>query len=362
MSKALVSFEHRDPDADVLVVTNHWPTEELPSYGIFMKRQLDSLVRRGMRADVMFVRGYRGSLAYPVAALRLLAMSLRRGRRYRVVHAHGGETAVAAIFHLRAPLVVSYCGDDLLGTPRADGVVPWHSRLRRRAIRALARRADATITKSAEMGEVLPGRLRAANNVVPNGVDDSTFRPLDRAEARARFGFADDDRIVLFAADPAVERKRHPLAAAACELAAERVPGVRLHVAKDTPPADVPALMSAADCLILTSAIEGSPNVVKEALMCDLPVVSVAVGDTVEQLERVRDSHVCDATPEALADGLCAVLDPPRRSNGREASPHLTLDAVAARVEGIYDSVAAPQAAAAVTAPTVSGPAGRRSM
>jgi glycosyltransferase involved in cell wall biosynthesis len=361
VSDGLVTVERSDPEADVLVVTNHWPTDENPGYGIFMRRQLDSLVRRGLRCDVMFVRGYRSPLAYPAAALRLLRMSLGR-RRYRLVHAHAGETALAAMFHLRTPLVVSYCGDDLLGTPDAGGAIPWRSRLRRGAIRALSRRASATITKSPELQSALPERVARRNTVAPNGVDDDAFRPLDRAEARARLGFEDADRVVLFAAPPSVERKRYPLAKAACEAAAARVPGVRLHVAEGTPPADMPWLMSAADCLILTSAIEGSPNVVKEALMCDLPVVSVVVGDTRELLDGVEDSHLCDATPESLAQGLCAVLDPPRRSNGRAASRRLTLDAVAERVERIYESVGAPAAAPAATAPTVSGPAGRRSM
>jgi teichuronic acid biosynthesis glycosyltransferase TuaC len=361
VSESLVTFERRDPAADVLVVTNHWPTDENPGYGIFMRRQLDSLVRRGLRCDVMFVRGYRSPLAYPLAALRLLRMSIGR-RRYRLVHAHAGETALAAMFHVRAPLVVSYCGDDLLGTPRADGSIPWRSRIRRGAIRALSRRAAATITKSPEMQTALPQRVARRNSVVPNGVDDASFRPLDRDEARVRFGFGEDERVVLFAAPPAVERKRYPLAQAACEAAAARVPGIRLHVAEGTPPADMPALMSACDCLILTSAIEGSPNVVKEALMCDLPVVSVVVGDTRELLEGVAASPLCDATPEALAAGLVSVLDPPRRSNGRTASQHLTLDAIAERVVGIYASVSAPQMAPAAATPTVSGPAGRRSM
>lgn len=356
-----MTFERRDPAADVLVVTNHWPTDENPGYGIFMRRQLDSLVRRGLRADVLFVRGYRSPLAYPLAALKLLRMSLGR-RRYRLVHAHAGETALAAMFHLRAPLVVSYCGDDLLGTPDAGGAIPPRSRLRRGVIRALSRRAAATITKSPEMQTALPTRAARRNEVVPNGVDDEAFRPLDRAAARARFGFSDDERVVLFAAPPSVERKRYPLARAAVEAAAARVPGIRLHVAEGTPPGDMPALMSACDCLILTSAVEGSPNVVKEALMCDLPVVSVVVGDTRELLDGIEDSHVCDATPEALADGLVAVLDPPRRSNGRAASQHLTVDAIARRVERIYESVGAPQAAPAAATPTVSGPAGRRSM
>ena len=65
-------------------------------------------------------------------------------------------------------------------------------------------------------------------------------------------------------------------------------PSVRLEVLDgNVAPARVPALMNAADCLLVTSDAEGSPTVVQEALATNLPVVSVDVGDIAERLEGV---------------------------------------------------------------------------
>jgi glycosyltransferase involved in cell wall biosynthesis len=94
--------------------------------------------------------------------------------------------------------------------------------------------------------------------------------------------------------------------------------------------------MSAADCLLLTSSVEGSPNVVKEALACDLPVVSTDVGDVAELLAGVAPSAVCPPDASLLARALLECVDPPRRSNGREVSAALDEEEIASRLLAVY--------------------------
>jgi glycosyltransferase involved in cell wall biosynthesis len=102
----------------------------------------------------------------------------------------------------------------------------------------------------------------------------------------------------------------------------------------------MPFYMSACDALLFTSMQEGSPNVVKEALACDLPVVSVAVGDVAERLHGIEGCELCaDERPEALAAALGRVLRRGRRSAGREAIRQLDETVTTARVIAIYRSV-----------------------
>ncbi|HEY8843915.1 MAG TPA: glycosyltransferase [Gaiellaceae bacterium] len=336
MLRALLTWKRREPQAEVLMVTSSWPRPDNPAYGIFVKRQLDSLAAAGLPFDVLVVNGFRSPLAYPLAALTLARLSLTREARYRLVHAHGGEAGVSAWFYRRAPLFVSYLGDDLLGTRREDGRLTRSSIVRSALLRQHARLARGSNTKSTEMANTLPRSVRSTNMVSPDGVDPHEFSPVPRDRARRQLGWPPNERVVLFASDPGVPVKRYWLAQHASEQARRQAPHLRLQVAAGIAAAEMPLLMSAADCLILTSAAEGSPNVVKEALMCNLPVVATRVGDVEELLEGVEPSVVCDADPSVLAAALLHCLEPPRRSNGRARSVSFGADVVAARTLRAY--------------------------
>jgi glycosyltransferase involved in cell wall biosynthesis len=339
MRSGLVTLELSDPHAEVLIVTSGWPHDGDPAYGIFSKREVEALRRTGVRCEVLFIHGYRSRLAYLVAALQLLSANLTR--RHRIVHAHGGEAAVVASLYRRAPLVVSYWGDDLLGTIGEDGSVSIASRIRRRALRVHSRLASGTMTQSHAMEAALPGATRARNTVVPTGIDARLFRPLDRMEARRELGWDLDDPIALFASDPSVACKRLGLAELAIERARRSIPAARLQVLYKRPPHEVPVAMSAADCLLFTSASEGSPNVVKEAAFCGLPVVTTRVGDVEEVMRGVEPSWVCGDSVEELADALVACLTARPRSNGPEVSTSFSAERIAQCVSAKYAHVAA---------------------
>src|SRR5262249_61967251 len=98
------------------------------------------------------------------------------------VQAHSGLSGAAAS-RVGLPLVVSFCGDDLLGRPDARGRVSSLSRALIPVSLHAARRADGVIVKSDEMRRVIP---RVADvQVIPNGGDLERFAPEPRAAPRA---------------------------------------------------------------------------------------------------------------------------------------------------------------------------------
>jgi glycosyltransferase involved in cell wall biosynthesis len=107
-------------------------------------------------------------------------------------------------------------------------------------------------------------------------------------------------------------------------------------------------MMNAADCLVLASSSEGSPNVVKEALMCNLPVISTRVGDVESLLAGVTPSYIVRDEPEAIAQAVIDCIRLGARSNGREVAANLASEIVARQVLRFYEA-----AGAVVASPSV---------
>jgi glycosyltransferase involved in cell wall biosynthesis len=71
-------------------------------------------------------------------------------------------------------------------------------------------------------------------------------------------------------------------------------------------------------------------------MACNLPVVSVDVGDVVERLEGVSPSRVAERSPGALARCIAEVLQEDRRSNGRDKISPLSEKLVAQQILEVY--------------------------
>ena len=97
--------------------------------------------------------------------------------------------------------------------------------------------------------------------------------------------------------------------------------------------------MNAADVLLFTSFWEGSPNVVKEAMACNLPIVSVRVGDVPEVIGNAHNCYLADYDPADLAAKVKCVLASGERSNGRQFVEHLRVENVARKLNDIYVDV-----------------------
>jgi glycosyltransferase involved in cell wall biosynthesis len=93
---------------------------------------------------------------------------------------------------------------------------------------------------------------------------------------------------------------------------------------------------NAVDALVFTSKSEGSPNVIKEAMASNTPIVTVDVGDVKEVISNAKNCYIVKDTPEEIAEKLFAVLQEGKRTNGRELINHLELSNIAKRVESVY--------------------------
>ncbi len=317
----------------VLMVTTGWPMPGQPATTHFIKRQAEFLRAAGVEVEVFHFRGRGSPLNYLRAWLRIRPRL--RDRRFDLVHAQWGQSGVLAL-PKRLPLVVTYRGHDLHGIVGANGRQTLEGRALQWLCRLVARRADAVLLVSAHMQRFLT--RGTPFHVIPSGLDLSLFRPMERDDARGRLGLPSDRPLVLFAGNPDLPRKRYGLAREAVDLVRRSLPA-ELVVAWGRPHQEMPDLMNACDALVFTSSQEGSPNVVKEALACNLPVVSVPVGDVAERLRGIEGCELCaDDRRETIAGALERVLRAGRRCDGREAVAALDERVMTERVIAVYRS------------------------
>ena len=307
------------------------PSANEPNTMAPLARQHESLRKIGVDVDALEIHGP-AKLKY---ALTLRELH-RRLDSCDVVHAHYGFAGWLGRLQRRRPLVVSFMGSDLLGTPGADGSLTRASSIEVAANRRFASMADQVIVKSRELGDV----ISSVNcHVVPNGVDVEEFSPIERRIACTRLGWDPEVTRVLFAGNPGDPRKGFALASEAIEkLRITSGRAVEIAVLHKVKAHDVANYMNACDAMIMTSLWEGSPNVVKEAMACNLPVASVPVGD----VDFLFDGAAGYSVVGRVADELAVALDDALRNQepveGRTAlmAKGLDSESVAHKLADIY--------------------------
>ena len=289
-------------------------------YAPFITEQVDALRRQGVDCQFFPVtrKGLRGYLGH-VSALK----DTIRSWQPDLIHAHYGMCGLLANLQRRVPVVTTYHGSDI-NLPNVLRLSRWAMRLSAFNIFVSEKNIDLA-------------RPKKHFALVPCGVTLEDYPVLDKQEARRMLALEDGKQYVLFAGafDNAI--KNAPLAQAAVNL----LDGPELLELKGYTRAQVAALMQAVDALLMTSHSEGSPQVIKEALLCGCPIVSIDVGDVCEITEGVEGCYISETNPVAIAEALRKALNFQGRTAGREVilRKGLTNDTIAAKILKIYQQI-----------------------
>ncbi len=278
----------------VLIVANN-----KHGFAPFVLEQARALKERGVQLSFFGVEG-RGGMGY----LRCLPQLRKTVDSFQpdLVHAHYGLSGLLANLQHHVPVITTYHGSDI----NKSAVLPL---------------SKLSIWLSAWNIFVSKANLKKAGlkkhcSLIPCGIDMTDAQLISRKEARQKLNIPKDEKLILFAGAFDNKVKNAPLAFQAVSLLPYEVEFKEL---KGYSREEVTALMCAADALLLTSFTEGSPQVVKEAMACGCPIVSVDAGDVRERTEGVDGCCIAKSRdPQELADLLKQALQFKGRTKGRE--------------------------------------------
>ena len=316
----------------VLIATALWPTAENPAFGSFVRSQVLSLQRAGIEIEMLVLRGRYRKLIYPKGVVQLRRRLADPS--IDLVHAHYGFVGMVARTQFKLPVVVTYHGDDVLGTINARGQRTGFSKAVAAAGRVLGQLVDAVIVQSTQMAD----RFKRSNvYIIPQEVDLEVFHPTETNRARAILGLDPYKKYLLFASNPDIAVKRFPLARAVANQLCSEDPSVELLLVYKEPQPRLSLYMSACDAMVFPSYQEGSPNIVKQAMACNLPIVATEVGDVREIIGGTNGCFVCYPRVDEFASRLRQILESRQRTNGREHIRHLDGPSVAGQVIQVYE-------------------------
>lgn len=305
-----------------------------------VKNQGESLKKQGIDVDYFTING-KGILGY-LNSVRILK-NLLKSNSYQIIHAHYGLCGIVShLARKNEKLIVSFMGDDLIGTINKKNKYSYYGHILVFQNKLFIPYYDYVIVKSKRLSE----KIKTSKlDIIPNGVDLNIFFPVDKNFARKELKLSNDKKILLFVSNPKRPEKNYVLVQNSVSLLKRN--DILLIPVYNVTQEQLNYYYNAADSLLLSSLHEGSPNVIKEAMVCCCPIVSTDVGDVRWILGNTEGCFISSFDPEDFAKNINMALEfseKYKKTNGRNRIIELGLDSqtIAKRIINVYQKVISP--------------------
>lgn len=289
---------------------------------VFVREQGDALAQQGIEVSYFAIKG-KGLCGY-LSNLHRLKRTIR-AERPDLIHAHYGMSGALAVLQHLVPVVTTYHNGETLTLKG------------RLASKLALRRSAYNIFVAQHIYDQLTPKPRNYT-ILPCGIWLAQQPLIPKQEACALLGLPTDRPNILFGGAFSNLRKNVALAREAIQRLPEPVNLIEM---KGWNRQQVNQLLCACDLMLLPTKSEGSPQVVKEAMACNCPVVATNVADIPYLLLGVKNSYTTGFDLHEIANKIMEVLVDGGRSDGRRRIEELQLDNsfVGAKVVDIYHKV-----------------------
>ncbi|MFW5721195.1 MAG: glycosyltransferase family 4 protein [Bacteroidota bacterium] len=305
----------------------------------FIKRQAESLEQNGHEVKFFTVQN-KGITGY-LKNIGNLKKTIKSDQ-FDIIHAHYTFNGLLALLTLtKKPIVVSYMGADTYGSYNRKGQIKPSSYINILIAIIIQPFINGIIVKSPNLKKRIFFNRKAY--LIPNGININYFKNIGKEKARKYLNLKMESKVILFLGDKTNKRKNFHLISEAFKQV-EAFKNLNLLAPYPVEPKKIIYYYNAADVLALSSYDEGSPNVIKEAMACNKPIVSTNVGDVEWLFGNTEGCYLSDFNPENVAKQLEKAIcfsETKGETKGRDRIIELKLDAssVAKKITEVYREV-----------------------
>jgi len=291
----------------------------------FIHEQIEAIKKiYNIEYDTLFIKG-KGIFGYLKNLFVLRIFVLRKKIKNYLpdfVHAHFGLSGLLAVLQRKVPVVITFHGSD------ANHPV----------IKNLSKVAAYLSHYNIFVSDKIHSKIGIIKkfSIIPCGINFDKFYPVNMEYTRDTQNLDLNKKFILFASGFDNSVKNVPLALSAIKSLDKPVELIEL---KNKSREQVNFLLNACNLLLLTSISEGSPQIIKEAMACNCPIVATDVGDTRDVISGTEGCYITSFDPEDVAAKIKLALDFGRRTNGREKINHFDNKIIAEKVYNIYEQV-----------------------
>lgn len=297
----------------------------------FIKAQGDSIEKMGV--DVFYFPIIGNGLKGYLSNIKKLRKFLNENN-IDIIHAHYTLSAWVCVLAMpKTKIILSLMGTDAYGDYIGKNKVRFSSRYLSLLTILIQPFVSKIISKSKNIEKYV--WLKKKSLIIPNGIDIESFKPATSKKQR-------DTKKILFLGDKKNVRKNFTLVEQSLKLI--NANKLELITPYPVPHEKIVDFISEADVLVFPSFMEGSPNVIKEAMACNRPIVATNVGDIEWLFGNEPGHYIADFTPDNFANKIEQALnfvEKHEKTNGRERILELGLDSetVAKQIIEIYNSL-----------------------
>jgi len=271
-------------------------------------------------------------LQLPFLLISFFLTALKSARQTQIFHAYwtfAGLVAVFVKFFTSIPVVINLWGSDILffKLPVLDTLFC-----------KIFNRADAIVCESEHFADqlVAKGVSQELIHICPNGIDLEKFKSLDKSSQCEELQLSEEYPLIL-AVGNLSERKGYKYLLMALPKTLETIGPARVVIVGEgdyrgylemmisklnlepyvslvgfQKEERIPSWLNAADIFVLPSLLEGTPNILLEAMACKLPVVTTDVGGIGNLIkDGINGVVISPGSESKLAKALISLLQDP---------------------------------------------------